>query len=135
MCDVFMDGCVREMKAKVGNVGTRLKVNEVDWFVVACLFVADTVLLLESERELQRVVDKFYSVCVRKKLRVNVGKSEVIVFERKEVEVVDFKVSVPVAGRCEVDSGGEGMEEVKWGQCYANIERWMEKQERESCES
>ncbi len=28
-------------------------------------------------------------VCVRRKLRVNVGKSKVMVFERKEVEVVD----------------------------------------------
>ncbi len=35
----------------------------------------------------------------------------------KEVEVVDFsnpyRVSVPVAGRCKVDLGGERMEEVK----------------------
>ncbi len=42
---------------------------------------------------------------------MNVGKTKVIVFERKEVEVVDFSnpymVSVPVAGRCEVDLGGE----------------------------
>ncbi len=51
----------------------------------ACLFADDTVLLAESERELQSVVDQFHSVCSRRKLRVNAGKSKVIVFEGKEV--------------------------------------------------
>ncbi len=49
--------------------------------------------------------------------------------------VVDFSnpytVSVPVAGRCGVHLRGERMEEVKeflvFGDCYANMERWMEK--------
>ncbi len=100
---------MREIKPKVGNVGARLKVNGVAWSVVTCLFVDDTVLLAETEKELQRIVDEFYSECVRGKLRVNVRKSKVMVFERKEVEVVDFsnlyRVSVPEAGRCEVDLG------------------------------
>ena len=34
------------MKAKVGNVGARLKTNGMGWTMVACLFV-------ESEEELQ----------------------------------------------------------------------------------
>ncbi len=59
--NIFMDGCMRENKDNVGNVGTRLKVNGVDWSIVACLFVDDTVLLSESERELQRVVDEYCS--------------------------------------------------------------------------
>ena len=36
------------------------------------------------------MVDQFHSVCSRRKLRANAGKSKVMVFERKEVEVVDF---------------------------------------------
>ncbi len=51
--NVFMDGCMREMKAKVGKIGARLKLNRVDWSVVPCLFLDDNVLLAESERELQ----------------------------------------------------------------------------------
>ncbi len=47
--------------------------------MVACLFADDTVLLAESERELQRVVDESYSVGMRRKLRVNAGKSKVMV--------------------------------------------------------
>ena len=51
-----MDECMREMKAKVGKAGARLKLNGVDWSVAVCLFADDTVLLL-SERELHVVVD------------------------------------------------------------------------------
>ncbi len=51
----------------------------------------DTVLLAKNERELQRVVDRSNRVCVRRKLRMIARKSKVMVFERKEVEVVDFR--------------------------------------------
>ncbi len=55
--NIFMDGCMREAKAKVGKIGTGLKLNGVDWSVTACPFADDTMLLTESERELQRVLD------------------------------------------------------------------------------
>ncbi len=53
-------------------------------------------LLAESEGDLQRVVNQFYSLCMRRKLMVNAGKSKVMVFERREVEVVDFNPFTPV---------------------------------------
>ncbi len=85
--------------------------------VTACLFVDDTLLLAESERKLQRVVDQFHNVCNRRKLSVNAGKSNVMVFERREVVVLDFRnlyrVSVPVDERCEIVMGRERMEVVK----------------------
>ncbi len=45
--NIFMDGCMREMKAKVGNVGAGLKVHGVGWSKVACLFADDTVACRE----------------------------------------------------------------------------------------
>ncbi len=54
---------MREMKAKVGKIGARLELIGVDWSVAARLFTDDTVLLAESERKLQRVVDQFHCVC------------------------------------------------------------------------
>ncbi len=48
--------------------------------MVASLFADDTVLLADSERKLQKVVDEFYRCCVRRKLRVN-GKIKVMVTE------------------------------------------------------
>ncbi len=35
-------------------------------------------MLAESEGDLQRVVNEFYSICKRRKLKVNAGKSKVI---------------------------------------------------------
>ncbi len=69
-----------------------------------------------KERLLQRVVNEFYSVCKRRKLKANAGKSKVMVFERREVEVVDFntayRVRLPAVARCRVMLGSEKMEEV-----------------------
>ncbi len=77
------------MKSRVVNAGAKLRLNGEVWSVVTCPFADDTVLLAESEGDLQRVVlNEFYSVCKRRKLKVNAGKSKVMVFERKEVEVV-----------------------------------------------
>ncbi len=59
--NIFIDGCMREMRAKVGNVDARLRVSEVGWSVVACIFPEYTVLLTKCARKFQRVVDKFYS--------------------------------------------------------------------------
>ncbi len=38
---IFMDGCIREVKAKVGKIGTGMKLNGVGWSVTACLFVEE----------------------------------------------------------------------------------------------
>ncbi len=62
--NIFMDGCMREMKAKVGNIGGRLKLNGVTWSVAACLFAVVTLLLAESEMELQIVLEKFVGCAV-----------------------------------------------------------------------
>ena len=60
------------------------------------------------------MVEEFYCVCTRRKLKLNVGKSKV--FERREIKVLDFntsyRVSVPAVGRCEVILV-EKIEEVK----------------------
>ncbi len=50
-------------------------------------------LLAGSEGNLQRVVNEFYSVCKRRKLKVNSGKSKVMVIERREGEVIDFNIT------------------------------------------
>ncbi len=98
------------------NADAKLRLDEEVWSVVTCLFADDTVLLAESEGDLQRVVNEIYSVCKRRKLKVNAGKSKVMVFERRGVEVVDFnttyRVRLPAVARCRVMLGSEEMEEV-----------------------
>ncbi len=42
----------------------------------------DTVMLAESDGMLQRIVDTFDRICKRRNLKVNSGKSKVMVFEK-----------------------------------------------------
>ncbi len=39
------------------------------------------------------MVNEFYSVCKIRKLKVIAGKSKVMVFERREEEVIDFNIA------------------------------------------
>ncbi len=49
-------------------------------------------------------------------MKVNAGKSKVMVFERREEEVIDFntayRVRLPAVARCRIMLGSEKMEEV-----------------------
>ncbi len=114
--NIFMDGWMGERKCKVVRTGAKLRLNGVVWSVVTCLFVDDTVLLTESEWDLQRAVNEFISVCKRRKLKVNAGKSKVMVFERREEEVINFntanRVRLPEVANCRIMFGSEKMEEV-----------------------
>ncbi len=74
LVNIFVDRCMREMKAKVGKVGARLKLNGVDWSIAACLFVDDTVLLAESEGKLQRVVDQLAGLVFPGKSGIQCGR-------------------------------------------------------------
>ena len=57
-----------------------------------------------------------FIMCAGEENKVNVGKSKVMVFERKEVEVCKFRtpyrVSVPAERKCGIVLVGERMEEV-----------------------
>ncbi len=58
--------------------------------MVAGLCADDTVLLAESEGMLQWIPDEFDRVCKRRKLKVNAGKSKVMVFKRAREQTINF---------------------------------------------
>ncbi len=58
--------------------------------MVAGLYADDTVLLAESEGMLQRIIDEFDRVCKRRKLKVNAGKSKVMVLKRVREQTINF---------------------------------------------
>ncbi len=78
--NIFMDGHMRRMRPKKGNAGATLRLIGEGWSVVACLNVDDTIVYREC-KETSKWID--FKVCLRRKLRVNVGKSMAMVFERK----------------------------------------------------
>ena len=114
--NVYMDGVIREMKAKSGGVGAKMLEDGNEWWMITSLFADDTVLFAESEKELQRVVNEFYNVCTRRNLKVNCDKSKVMVFERRKMEVIEFdtqyRIRVENEEGCKVAMGGKCLEEV-----------------------
>ena len=81
--NVHMDGVVREVNVWVLGKGLeQLSANGGRFEINQMLFADDTALVADSEEKLCRFVSEFGRVCERRKLRVNVGKSEVMTCSR-----------------------------------------------------
>ncbi len=78
------------MKARVGELGLKMKARGMEESLVAGMFTDDMVLLAKNEGMMHRIVDKFDRVCKRRKMRVKAGKSKVMVFRRTREQVTDF---------------------------------------------
>src|SRR5215469_7672546 len=84
-----MDSLAREVKRECTNEGLGLNnINGGGFWRVNVLFADDTVLLGESSESLQRLVNVFNRICVKRKLVVNGGKSKVMKVGVKEVQRV-----------------------------------------------
>ncbi len=93
-----------------------MNIRGVEQPVVEGLYTDDTVLLAESERMLQRIVDEFDRVCKRRKLKVNARKCKVMVFERAREQTINFaklyRVGSEAILECKTWLGKKKMEEV-----------------------
>ena len=100
--NIYMDGVVREVDARVLGRGVNLVDEEGgEWAINQVLFADDTALVADSEAGLGRLVEEFDRVCRRRKLKVNVGKSKVM------------RCSKEVGGRqLNIVLNGERLEEV-----------------------
>ena len=99
---MYIDGMVRKVNAQALGRGLRLvDGNDSEWELNQLLFVNDTVVVAGSERKLCQLVTEFGRVCERRKLQVNVGKSNVMRCTRNED-----------GARLNVMLNGEALEEV-----------------------
>ena len=81
--NVYMDGVVREVNVMIlGKQLELLSVNGGRFEINQLLFADDTALVADSSEKLCRLVSEFGRVCERRKLRVNVGKSKVMMCSR-----------------------------------------------------
>ena len=76
--NLFIDGVVREVNARVLGRGLKLLDGNDEWEMNQLLFADDTVVVADSEEKLCQLVSEFGRVCERRKLRVNVNKSKVM---------------------------------------------------------
>ena len=69
---------LREVNVRVLEKGLKLLHANCDWFEINQLLFADDTALVSDSEKLCRLVSEFGRVCERRKLRVNVGKSNVM---------------------------------------------------------
>ena len=102
--NIFMDGVVREINARLGERGLGLIEGNGgrNWVLNQVLFADDTALVADSEEGLQQLVTEFGRVCNRRKLKVNVGKSKVMRCTKTRNGV-----------GLQINLEGEGLEEVE----------------------
>ena len=73
-----MGGIVREVQARALGRGAQLVGDgEKEWEMCLLLYAEDTVLVADSKKKLERLVEEFGRVCMRRKLKVDVVKSKV----------------------------------------------------------
>ncbi len=89
--NLFVDEVVREMKTKIGNLGEEMSTDNTKWKLNTMLFADDTILLEEREKDLQKLVNDFIKVCMWRNLKVTVGKSKVMVSEKRKSEVIEIE--------------------------------------------
>ena len=80
--NLYMDGVMKEVNARVMGKGMKLEHESKEWEIYKLLYADDTVLIADSEEQLQKMVNVFGKVCWRRKLKVNAAKSKVMVMSR-----------------------------------------------------
>ena len=99
--NLYMDAVMKEVNGRVMGKGVKLEHSGREWMINQLLYADDTVLIADSRDSLQRMVNVFGEVCWRRKLKVNVAKSKVMVVSKNGGQVVDVQLN------------GERMEQVE----------------------
>ena len=81
---VYMDGVMNEVKMGMGRRGVDFMEDGREWRLPDLLYADDLVLCGESEEDLRVMVGRFTEVGRRRGLKVNVGKSKLMVLNGEE---------------------------------------------------
>ena len=84
LLNVFVDIVMKEVKMGMGKKGVRFQKEEREWIFPGLLHGDDLVLCGKSEEDLRAIVGRFIEVCRGRGLKVNAGKSNVILLGGKE---------------------------------------------------
>ena len=82
--NVYMDAVMKKVKVGMGKRGVKFLEEGREWRVPVLLYADDMVLCGESEQALMVMVGRCIEVCRRRGLKVNAGKSKVMVLNGEE---------------------------------------------------
>ena len=74
-----MDGVIKEVKIGMRRRRVRFLKDGREWRLPGFLYADDLVIWGESEEDLRAMVGRFVEVCRRRGLKINAGKSKVMV--------------------------------------------------------
>ena len=83
--DIYMDAVMKDLK--MGRKGMKFKEEGRKLRLPVLLHADDFVLCGESEKDLRALVERFIEMCRRRVLKVNAGKSNVMLLESLKCEV------------------------------------------------
>ena len=102
---VDMDAVMKDVKMEMGRRGVRFQEEEREWRLPGLLYADHLVLCGELQEDLRAMVGHFVNVCTRRSLKVNAGKSKVMVLGGE-------------GGECKVCEDG-----MRWSM-YRNLNIW-----------
>ena len=82
--NVYMNAVMKELKMGMGRRRVRFQEEGREWILLGLLYADDLVLFGESEEDLRAIVGRFIEMCRRRGLKVNTGKSKVILLGGEE---------------------------------------------------
>ena len=82
--NVYMDGMIKEVEMGIGRRGVSFMEDGKWWRLPGLLYADDFVLCGDSEGDLRVMVGRFAEVCRRRGLKVNAGRSKVMVLNGEE---------------------------------------------------
>ena len=82
--NVYMDAVMKEVKMGMGRWGVRFLEERRKWRLPSLLYADDMVLYGELEEDMRAMVGRFAEVCRWRGLKVNAGKSKVMIVNVEE---------------------------------------------------
>ena len=109
--NVYMDAVMNEVKIGIGRRRVRFLEEGREWRLLGLLYTDDLVLCGVSDEDLRVMVGRFVEVCKRRGLKVNAGKSKVMVLNGEEgleyeVHVASIRLEHVSEFKCVLDEFG-----------------------------
>ena len=82
--NAYMNAVMKELKMGIGGRGVRFQKKGREWRLTGLLYADDLVLWGELEEDLRAMMGRFAEVCRRRGLKINAGKSKVMVLNEEE---------------------------------------------------
>lgn len=91
--NLYMNAVMQEVNARVMGMEVKLKQYGLDRMMYQFLYADATVLIADSRKYLQRMVNVFDEVCKRRKYKVDVSKSTVMAVSKNRGQEVNVQLN------------------------------------------